>query len=93
MSISEQPSHERSPGDRIARHAGLTGVATPIVQLRRLCHFRQRRPHLTSQEIRLGAAIGGSLAALAIMATILGVEAFGDAVEMARSRLRKWLGK
>ena len=50
-------------------------------------------PHLTAQAIRLGAAIGGSLAALAIMANILGVEAFGDAVEMARSRVRKLLGK
>ncbi len=49
--------------------------------------------HLTSQAIRLGAAIGGSLAALAIMANILRVEAFGDAVEMARSRVRKLLSK
>ena len=49
--------------------------------------------HLTSQAIRLGAAIGGSLAVLAIMANILRVEAFGDAVEMARSRVRKLLSK
>ena len=49
--------------------------------------------HLSSQAIRLGAAIGGSLAALAIMANILRVDAFGDAVEMARSRVRKLLGK
>ena len=28
MSISEQPSHKRAPGDGIARSAGLTGVAT-----------------------------------------------------------------
>ena len=49
--------------------------------------------HLTSQAIRLGATIGGSLAALAIMARILGVEAFGDAVEMVTSRVRKLTGK
>ena len=49
--------------------------------------------HLTPQIVRLGAAIGGGLAVLALMANILGVEAFGDAVEMAGSRVRKLLGK
>jgi hypothetical protein len=47
----------------------------------------------TSQVIRLGAAIGGSLLTLVIMARFLGVEAFEDAVEMVRSRVRKLLGK
>jgi putative peptidoglycan lipid II flippase len=50
-------------------------------------------PHLTPQAIRLGVTIVGSLAALAVTATILGVEAFHDAVEMVRSRVRKGLGK
>ena len=48
---------------------------------------------LAPQAVRLGATIGGSLAALAIMAQILGVEAFHDAVEMLRARVRKLLGK
>ena len=48
---------------------------------------------MAAQAIRLGATIGGSLAALAVTANLLGVEAFGDAVEMARSRVRKVTGK
>jgi putative peptidoglycan lipid II flippase len=48
---------------------------------------------LTPQAIRLGATIAGSLAALAVMATILGVEAFHDTVEMVQARVRKVLSK
>jgi putative peptidoglycan lipid II flippase len=48
---------------------------------------------LTPQAIRLGATIAGSLAALAVMATILGVEAFHDKVEMVQARVRKLLSK
>ena len=48
---------------------------------------------LAPQAVRLGATIGGSLAALAVMAQVLGVEAFHDAVEMLRARVRKLLGK
>jgi putative peptidoglycan lipid II flippase len=48
---------------------------------------------LTPQAIRLGATIAGSLAALAVMATILGVEAFHDTVEMVQARVRKLLSK
>jgi putative peptidoglycan lipid II flippase len=48
---------------------------------------------LIPQAIRLGATIGGSMAALAVMAKILGVEAFHDAAGMIRSRVRKVLGK
>jgi len=50
-------------------------------------------PHLFEQAVRLGAAIGGGLLALAGMANILGVDAFGDAVEMAGARVRKLLAK
>ena len=49
--------------------------------------------HLTPQAIRLGATIGGSVAVLAVMARVLGVEAFDEAVEMAQARVRKLLGK
>ena len=49
--------------------------------------------HLTPQVIRLGATIGASLAVLAVMARMLGVEAFDEAVEMARARVRKLVGK
>ena len=48
---------------------------------------------LAPQAVRLGATIGGSLAALAVMAQVLGVEAFHDAVEMLRARVRKLLAK
>ena len=48
---------------------------------------------LAPQAVRLGATIGGSLAALAVMAQVLGVEAFHDAVEMLRARVLKSLGK
>ena len=48
---------------------------------------------LAPQSVRLGATIGASLVALAAMATLLGVEAFGDAVEMVRARVRKLLSK
>jgi putative peptidoglycan lipid II flippase len=48
---------------------------------------------LTPQAIRLGATIAGSLAALAVMAKILGVEAFHDTVEMVQARVRKLLSK
>ena len=48
---------------------------------------------LTPRAIRLGATIAGSLAALAVMAKILGVEAFHGAVEMVQARVRKLLGK
>jgi putative peptidoglycan lipid II flippase len=48
---------------------------------------------LAPQAIRLGATIGGSLAALAVMANILGVEAFDEAVEMVQTRVRKSLSK
>ena len=48
---------------------------------------------LIPQTIRLGATIGGSVAALAVMANIPGVEAFHDAAEMVQARVRKWLGK
>jgi putative peptidoglycan lipid II flippase len=48
---------------------------------------------LTAQAVRLGVTIGVSLAALAVMARVLRVEAFGEAVEMANSRVRKLLGK
>ena len=47
--------------------------------------------HLTSQAVRLGSAIGGSLAVLAIMARVLGVEAFQDAADMLLGRVRKLL--
>jgi putative peptidoglycan lipid II flippase len=43
------------------------------------------------EALKLGTTIGGSLAVLALMARVLGVEAFGDAVEMVRSRVRKLL--
>jgi len=49
--------------------------------------------HLTPQAIRLGATIGGSVVVLAVMARVLGVEAFDEAVEMAQARVRKLLGK
>jgi hypothetical protein len=48
---------------------------------------------LIPQAIRLGATIAGSMGALAMMAKILGVEAFHDAAGMVQSRVRKWLGK
>ena len=48
---------------------------------------------LLRQAGRLGATIGGSLVALAVMANILGVEAFHEAVEMVQTRVRKSLGK
>jgi putative peptidoglycan lipid II flippase len=48
---------------------------------------------LTPQAIRLSATIGGSVAALAVMARILGVEAYYDAVEMVQARVRKVVGK
>lgn len=46
---------------------------------------------VTAQAIRLGVTIGGSLAALAVMATLLQVDAVGNAVEMVYSRVRKLL--
>jgi putative peptidoglycan lipid II flippase len=46
---------------------------------------------LAAQAIRLAATIGGSLAALAAMAKILGVDAFGDALAMIQVRVRKLL--
>ena len=45
------------------------------------------------QAIRLGATIGGSLAALAVMANILGIETFQETVTMVQARVRKSLGK
>lgn len=48
---------------------------------------------LTPQATRLGATIAGSLATLAVMAKILGVEGFHNAVEMVQARVRKLLGK
>jgi putative peptidoglycan lipid II flippase len=48
---------------------------------------------LMPQALRLGATIGGSLITLASAATLLRVEAFGDAVQMVGSRVRKLLGK
>ena len=48
---------------------------------------------LASQVVRLGATIGGSLAALGIMAKALGVETFREAVEMVQARVRKLLRK
>ena len=48
---------------------------------------------LAPQAIRLGATIGGSLAVLAVMANILGVEALREAVEMVQARVRKSLSK
>lgn len=44
---------------------------------------------LAAQAARLGATIGGSLAALAVTANLLGIEAFDEAVEMVGARLRK----
>jgi putative peptidoglycan lipid II flippase len=46
-----------------------------------------------SEALKLGVTIAGSLGVLAVMATILGVEAFGEAVEMVRARVRKLLPK
>jgi putative peptidoglycan lipid II flippase len=46
---------------------------------------------LVPQLLRLSAAIGGSLVALAWMAKILGVDEFNDAVEMIGVRVRKLL--
>ena len=48
---------------------------------------------LAPQVVRLGATIGGSLAALGIMAKALGVETFQEAVEMVQARVRKLLRK
>jgi putative peptidoglycan lipid II flippase len=48
---------------------------------------------LVMQAVRLGATILVSLTALAVMANILRVEAFHDAVEMVATRVRKALGK
>jgi putative peptidoglycan lipid II flippase len=48
---------------------------------------------LVPQAVRLATTIAGSLAALAVAATALRVEAFHDAVEMAQARVRKLLGK
>jgi len=45
------------------------------------------------QALRLGAAIGGGLMALAVTASVLGVDAFHEAVEMIQTRVRKSLGK
>jgi putative peptidoglycan lipid II flippase len=49
--------------------------------------------NLAAQALRLGTTILGSLASLGMAATFLRVAAFDDAVEMARSRVRKLLGK
>lgn len=48
---------------------------------------------LAPQAIRLGATIAGSLVALAVMAKMLGIEAFDDASAMIQVRVRKLLGK
>jgi len=45
------------------------------------------------QAVRLGAAIGGGLMALAVTASVLGVDAFHEAIEMIQTRVRKSLGK
>ena len=46
---------------------------------------------LAAQLLRLGASIGGGMAALAVTAKILRVDEFGDIVEMLRGRVRKLL--
>jgi putative peptidoglycan lipid II flippase len=48
---------------------------------------------LMPQAIRLGATIGGSLAALTVMANILRVEALHEAVGMVQTRVRKSFSK
>ena len=48
-------------------------------------------PRLAAQAIRLAASIGGSLAALAATAKVLGVEEFDAVVEMIQGRVRKLL--
>ena len=68
-------------------------MAVAAVSIQRAMDRLAPGARLTAQAIRLGVTIGGSLAALALMANVLGVEAFGDAVGMAESRVRKWLGK
>jgi putative peptidoglycan lipid II flippase len=49
--------------------------------------------HVLMQAARLGATILVSLLVLAVMANVLRVEAFHDAVEMVTTRVRKALGK
>ena len=48
---------------------------------------------LVPQAVRLGVVMAGSLATLAVMARILGIDAFEDAVEMVASRVGKMLRK
>jgi putative peptidoglycan lipid II flippase len=48
-------------------------------------------PHLAAQTIRLGTSIGGGLAALATMATVLRMEEFVEAVQMVRVRVQELL--
>ena len=73
--------------------ASALAMAVAAVAIQRAMNRIAPGARVTPQAIRLGVTIGGSLAALALMANILGVEAFGDAVGMAESRVRKWLGK
>jgi putative peptidoglycan lipid II flippase len=49
-------------------------------------------PHLTAQVLRLGASIGGGLAALGAMAAVLKIEESAEAVEMIGTQLRKLFG-
>jgi putative peptidoglycan lipid II flippase len=46
---------------------------------------------LAPEVVKLGTTVGGSLVVLAFMARILGVEAFDEAAEMVRVRVRKLL--
>jgi putative peptidoglycan lipid II flippase len=73
--------------------ASSTVMAGAAVAMLRAMERSAPGPGLAAQAIRLGVTIGVSLAALAVMARVLGVEAFGDAVEMANSRVRKLLSK
>jgi putative peptidoglycan lipid II flippase len=48
-------------------------------------------PRLAAQAIRLATSIGGSLAALAAAAKVMGIEEFDGALEMMQGRVRKLL--
>jgi len=68
-------------------------MAVAAVAIQRVMERALPGAHLTPQALRLGATIAGSLMALAMMATLLRVEAFDDTVEMVTARIRKSLGK
>jgi putative peptidoglycan lipid II flippase len=74
---------------RVTLSAALMAVSAIVIQ-----HAMDRvapGPRLAAQVIRLAASIGGSLAALAATAKVLGVEEFDGALALIQGRVRKLL--